>query len=101
MQLDPMELVISIALASCGGLVKRLLETESRPGQKVSISFAYYFTGSFISMFVGAVVYFLCKNYGLAQFLTVGITALAGYMGTPALDLLSAIVKQNLRRRQK
>ena len=103
MQLDPVELVINIALASCGGLVKRLLEIESRPPQNLSVflSFVYYFTGSFISMFVGTVVYFLCKNYAVPQFLTIGITALAGYMGAPALDLLSGIVRKNLERRRR
>ncbi len=96
MEINPLEVMINLVLASFGGLVKRLSEMEKLPKGKVS--FMYYFTGSIISMFVGVVVYFLCKNFGVSQFLTAGITAIAGYMGTPALDLISDMAKKRFKK---
>lgn len=94
MQIDLTEALINLILASFGGLVRRMSELEKNPGRRPSLS--YFMFGSFISMFVGIVVYILCKNFGLSQFLTAGLTALSGYMGTPALDLLSDVVKKRL-----
>ena len=96
MALDYVEILINIALASFGGLVKRLSEMEKQSHQKVT--FAYYFIGSFISMFVGIVAYFLCKYFEISQFLTAGITALSGYMGTPVLDMLSDIAGSRIKK---
>ncbi len=87
MQINTIEVLINMILASFGGLVRRMAEMEKNPKKKPPIS--YYIVGSAISMFVGVVVYILCKNFGVSQFLTAGITALAGYMGSPVLDMLS------------
>lgn len=95
MQINYLEIMINVVLASFGGLVKRLSEVEKKPGQKVSLS--YYIIGSIISMFVGVVVYFICKNFNLSQFLTAGLTALSGYIGSPALDLISDLIKKKLQ----
>lgn len=92
MQINHIEVLINIILAWFGGLVKRIAELEKNPDRKVS--FSYYVVGSFISTFVGIVVYFLCKNFGLSQFLTASLTALSGYMGSPVLDLLSEIARK-------
>jgi len=94
MDINYIEILINLTLASFGGLVKRLSDLEKHPERKAT--FAYYVTGSGISMFVGIVVYFLCKNFDVSQFLTAGLTALSGYMGTPVLDLLSSIAKKRL-----
>jgi phosphotransferase system glucose/maltose/N-acetylglucosamine-specific IIC component len=96
MQINYLEVMINIVLASFGGFVKRLSEMEKKPGQKVSLS--YYIIGSIISMFVGVVVYFICKNFDLSQFLTAGLTALSGYIGSPALDLLSDLLKRRVEK---
>lgn len=94
MQIDMLEALINVILASLGGLVKRMSELERNPERKASLS--YFMMGSFISMFVGIVTYILCKNFGVSQFLTAGLTALSGYMGTPVLDLLSDIIKKRI-----
>lgn len=96
MQINYVEIMINVVLASFGGLVKRLAELEKKPHKKVS--FSYYLIGSVISMFVGIVVYFLCKHFNISQFLTAGLTALSGYIGAPVLDLLSDIAKRRLER---
>lgn len=96
MQINYMEVLINIFLASLGGLVKRISTAEKTPGKKAT--FSYYMAGSFISMFVGIVVYFLCKNFNVSQFLTAGLTALSGYIGAPALDLLSDILKNRINK---
>lgn len=96
MQMNYIEILINIILASFGGLVKRLSDLEK--GGVSKVSFSYYAIGSIVSMFVGIVVYFLCKNFDVSPFLTAGLTALSGYIGTPVLDLLSEILKKNIKR---
>ena len=95
MQIDYIEVLINIVLASFGGLVRRLVTSETS-GKKPSLSF--FAVGSLISMFVGIVAYILCKSFGATQLLTAGLTALAGYMGSPLLDLLSDIAKKRIEK---
>ncbi len=92
MPVNYIEVLINIILAWFGGLVKRVAELEKNPGMKAT--FSYYIVGSFVSTFVGIVVYFLCKNFEASQFLTASLTALSGYMGSPVLDLLSEAAKK-------
>lgn len=96
MQVDYIELLIDVALATLGGLVKRLSEIDKESGMKITVS--EYFTHSFISMFVGTVIYLLCKNFSISQFLTASITALSGYMGIPVIELLSDIAKKKIQK---
>ncbi len=91
-----MEVLINIVLASFGGLVKRFTVLEKKPDKREPIQF--YIVGSLMSSFVGIVVYILCKNFNVPQLLTAGLTALAGYMGVPVLDLLSNIAKKRLEK---
>ncbi len=70
MHFNYIEVLINLILASFGGLVKRMAELEKNPERKPSLS--YYMVGSVISMFVGIVVYLLCKNFGVSQLLTAG-----------------------------
>jgi len=90
------DVLINAALASLGGLVKRLSEMEKSAAHNVSPG--YYIVGAFMSMFVGIVVYFLCKNFDAPQFLTAGLTSIGGYMGVPLLDLLSEIAKKRVEK---
>ncbi len=94
MHIDYIEMLINMILASFGGLVKRMSEFEEKP--KRETCFSYYLAGSFISMFVGVVVYFLCKNFNASPFLTASLTALSGYMGSPVLDMLSGIARKKI-----
>ena len=96
MQINLLEVLINIALATLGGLVRRLSELERKP--KIKVTFCDYFIHSFISMFVGIVIYFLCKNFNISLFLTASITALSGYMGTSVLELLSDIAKKRIQK---
>ncbi len=92
MEINYVEVLINIILASFGGLVKRIADLEKKSDKNVSLS--YYMAGSFIAMFVGIIVYLLCKNFGASPFLTAGLTALSGYMGSPVLDILSDFAKK-------
>ncbi|MDR1674257.1 MAG: phage holin family protein [Oscillospiraceae bacterium] len=96
MKINYIELLINIILASFGGIVKRITELEKHPEKKAS--FSYYIAGSIISVFVGIVVYNICKSFNISQFLTAGLTALSGYMGTPVLDFMSDIVKKRIEK---
>ncbi len=94
MEINYIEALINIILATFGGLVKRMTELEKTPDKRAPIQ--YYLAGSLMSAFVGIVVYILCKNFNVPQLLTAGLTALAGYMGVPVLDLLSDIAKKRI-----
>lgn len=94
-ELNYIELLINMLLASLGGLVKRISDMEKHPNITVKIS--YYLAGAFISMFAGIVIFLLCKNWMVPQYLTAGLTALAGYMGTPILDLLSKCATKTIK----
>ena len=92
-----LELLLNTVLASFGGLVRRLSEMENVSNDPRKNSLSYYIIGSFISMFVGIVIYFLCKNFEISQYLTAGLTSLGGYMGVPILELLSKIVTSKIQ----
>ncbi|MCL1938435.1 MAG: phage holin family protein [Candidatus Azobacteroides sp.] len=94
MDVNLIEVLINIALSSFGGLIKSISESQRNPEKRVT--FSHYMIGSSISLFVGIVVFFLCKYFELSSFLTAGITALSGYMGSPVLDILSDIAKRRL-----
>ena len=92
MTINFIEIFINLTLAFLGGLVKKISDLDRNP--EVKPAFAYYIVGSLTSMFVGIVVYFLCKNFNISPFLTAGLTSLSGYMGTPVLDLLSNLAQK-------
>lgn len=99
MRVNYIEILINVILASFGGLVKKLSDIENKPERKMSLS--NYIIGALGSMFVGIVVYFLCKSFNTSQFLTACLTALSGYVGTPVLDLLSDAVKKYFKKQSK
>ena len=67
-----LEFIINALLASFGGLVRRLAEMENKKNDPRKMSLFYYIVGCAISMFVGVVIYLLCKNFGVSQYLTAG-----------------------------
>ncbi len=94
MDINYIEALISIVLATFGGLVKRMTELEKTPDKRAPLQ--YYLAGSLMSAFVGIVAYFICKYFDVQQLLVFGLTALAGYIGIPVLDLLSNIAKKKI-----
>lgn len=70
---------------------------ENKKNDPRKMSLFYYIVGCAISMFVGVVIYLLCKNFGVSQYLTAGLTSLGGYMGVPILDLLSNIAVKKVK----
>jgi hypothetical protein len=76
-------------LAAIGGVVRELKNPETSRGID-------FFVGALIGVFCGVVVYFLCKNYGCSDYLTAAFTSLAGYIGTPILDMITKVVKKLL-----
>ncbi len=94
MPVNFLELTLNIVIASFGGLVRRLSELEKKKSQK--LDFTYCLIGSAISMFVGMVVFFICKQFNATQQLTVAVTAISGYIGAPVLDMLSDVFKKRI-----
>ncbi len=94
LEINYIEALVSIVLATFGGLVKRMTELEKTPDKRAPLQ--YYLAGSLMSAFVGIVVYFICKYFDVPQLLVFGLTALAGYMGVPVLDMLSNVAKKKI-----
>jgi hypothetical protein len=80
------ELLINIILSGTGGIIRKLIEQENNEHLRIRTS--RYIISAIVSLFVGLIVFFLCKNFGVSPYLTAGLTALSGYMGSPLLDLL-------------
>lgn len=82
-----LELLVSIMLASLGGIVRRLVESEKKHSKK-KYSLSYYMAGAVISMFVGGVIWLLCKSFNLTEYVTAMFAAIGGYGGSPVLEKL-------------
>ena len=81
-----LELILSIILASFGGIVKRLVEIENNPRKRLKP--AMYVISAIISLFVGIFTYAACQ-WRVAEFWpTIMITAGAGFFGTPVIYLI-------------
>jgi hypothetical protein len=91
-----LEVVINTLLAAVGGVVKSLVEAESRNGPPPKLT--RFIVSAIVSMFVGVIVFVLCKNFEVPIYLTAGLTALAGYMGAPVLDLLARIAQKKIEK---
>jgi len=88
-----LELLVNATLAACGGLVRRLAEKEKYP--KRHIGATMFITSAVVSLFVGVVFYMACKENGVSAYLTMMITAMMGFFGTPAISwLFTRIAKE-------
>jgi uncharacterized membrane protein YeiH len=85
-----LELVINVILSGTGGIIRKLIEQENNP--KLRVPTSRYIVSAIISLFVGLIVFLMCKNFHVSMYLTAGLTALSGYMGSPILDLLLRII---------
>lgn len=93
-ELDAYDILIHGLFASLGGIVRELKEPED---DKVPKKFIEFISGGFIGIFSGLVIYFICKQYSVGEYLTVALTGLAGYLGTPALDFIAKLVKGKVK----
>jgi len=84
------DIALHAVFASIGGIVRELKQPEE------ARKLIHFFAGAFIGVFCGLIVYFLCKNYAVSDYLTASLTGLAGYIGTPVLDLITKIIKKFL-----
>lgn len=89
------EALISILIASFGGLVKTLTAKEKNP--EATISPSGYISSSIISSFIGMVIFFLCKNAKVSTYLMFGLTATSGFIGSSMLDLISNGVTKKVK----
>lgn len=93
-ELDLYDLIIHGLFASLGGIVRELKEPENDQVPKKLLEFV---SGAFIGIFCGLVIYFICKQYAVGEYLTVAFTGLAGYLGTPVLDFIAKVAKGKVK----
>ena len=91
-KIDFVEITIHGLMAFIGGVVKIITESQD----KVKQSFATFFAGGVVGIFAGMVTYFICKHFEVSEYLTITFTGLAGYMGSPFLDLFSMVAKRTI-----
>ena len=84
------QIVINGLMAFVGGIVREL--TIKDPAECVSLG--RFIAGGVIGVFSGLVTFFVCKHFGIGEYLSVALTGLAGYMGAPFLDMLGMITKR-------
>lgn len=78
-------------LAAVGGLVRELVK-----GGKHTL--AGWIGGALVGVFTGFLVGLICGHYNVEPKMTWAMSGLGGYIGTPLLDLMGAIVKRFVRR---
>ena len=88
--IDLIEIMMHGLMAFIGGVVKIITESQ----EHVKKSLMHFVAGGFVGVFAGMVTYFICKHFGIGEYLSITFTGLAGYMGAPFLDLFSAVCKR-------
>jgi NhaP-type Na+/H+ or K+/H+ antiporter len=86
-----MKIFICAVFAMLGGIVRELKSD-------VEMTWWRFSGGAVVGMFCGIVVFCIMRHYGFDDWLTAALTALSGYLGTPALDFISRIVKSVVSR---
>lgn len=82
-------ILISACIAGMGGLVRMFWVTQQ-------YSLLRFFAGALTGVFCGVLAAFACKNFGMGLYATMGLAGLAGYIGTPLLDLAGDKLKKHL-----
>lgn len=94
-EINLFELLICIALASFGGIVKRIVDMEKHPKKKVKPG--QYVTSAITSLFVGIVMYSICKNYNIAPFMIISLVSVAGFLGAPIINIIASFSLGHLK----
>lgn len=94
-EINWLELLVCILLASFGGIVKRLSDMERDPEKEYTAG--HYISAAIMSTFVGIVVYLICRYFKIPESLTAGLTAMAGFLGTPVIYFLSEISVKRIK----
>lgn len=84
------KIALHALFAVMGGLVREL-------AQEGTHSFIKFVGGGFIGMFCGLITYYICREWGCGENLTVSFVGLAGYIGTPLLDMLARWLRRMAR----
>jgi len=87
-----LEMLFTIFLASFGGIVNRLAAHERNPKSKIKSK--RYVAAAVISLFVGIVAYFIFTEKDVALNLKIALTASAGFIGTPFIYWILKLIKK-------
>ena len=91
------ELFIAMMLSTAGGVVRKFTELERNPDQQITLR--QYMLSSAISCFVGIVVFALLRHFEMSMLLIIAIVAIAGFIGSPVIHVLSSAFMSRLKKK--
>jgi hypothetical protein len=94
MRIDVIEILIHGLISFVGGVVKIISEQNDIKLQNMT----RFIAGGCIGIFAGMIIYCICKELKVGEHISIAFTGLAGYMGTPILDVLSISMKKTICR---
>lgn len=86
-----------IGISMLGGIVHFLQKVKA--GKARAINIVELFGEMMISGFVGIISYWLCKAYGINEYLTAAGVAISGHMGARAIYLLEQWIDKLVKAR--
>ncbi len=84
-----------LAVAVSGGIVSFYQKVKA--GKARAINIAELFGEMFLSGFVGIVTFWICRAYGVNEFLTAAGVAISGHMGARAIFLIEHAIETRMK----
>ena len=79
-----------IGLSVAGGIANYLRKRKN--GERRLVDGRAFLIDIFVSAFVGVVTYFLCRSWGLDQYLTAALVGITSHMGSRAIFLFEQLI---------
>ena len=84
------EVFYCIFLGFFGGLARIMADQEEKDE---------YIRHLIVSMYCGLIIYYLCKNFGVSQYLEIAAVLLAGYSSKEMLKILSKVFIDKIKKK--
>lgn len=84
-----------VAVAAIGGVANFYAKVKS--GKARAFNFMELLGEILVSAFVGLVTYWICKGYGVNEWLTAAAVAITGHMGSRAIFLAEQWIEKKLQ----
>lgn len=84
-----------LGIAAAGGAVSFYQKVKS--GKARAFNVAEFIGEIFTSAFVGLVTYWICKSYGVGEYLTAAAVAITGHMGSRAIFVAEQWIEKKVK----